>query len=80
VYFCTTTNSAPACIFEQDLFMEKLKKSFIFVVGTTLKGGIDDIDLVIQTLYKCGFTRDQFYIHCDSALFGIMLPFIEQVS
>ncbi|WJX20618.1 histidine decarboxylase [Trifolium repens] len=47
-------------------------------VWTTLKGGIDDIDLVIQTLYKCGFTRDQFYIHCDSALFGIMLPFIEQ--
>jgi histidine decarboxylase len=57
-----------------------MKKLKIFVVGTTLKGAIDDIDLVIETLYKCGFTRDRFYIHCDGALFGIMLPFIDQVS
>jgi len=45
-----------------------------------MKGGIDDLDLVIQTLKKCGFTHDRFYIHCDGALFGIMLPFIKQVS
>ncbi|XP_061342028.1 serine decarboxylase-like [Gastrolobium bilobum] len=45
---------------------------------TTMKGGIDDLDLVIQTLEECGFTRDRFYIHCDGALFGMMLPFIER--
>ncbi|KAJ1425001.1 Pyridoxal-phosphate binding site [Sesbania bispinosa] len=46
--------------------------------GTTMKGGVDDIDLVIRTLEKCGFTQDRFYIHCDGALFGIMLPFLKQ--
>ncbi|RZB88616.1 Serine decarboxylase 1 [Glycine soja] len=47
-------------------------------IGTTMKGGVDDLDLVIQTLQECGFTRDRFYIHCDGALFGMMLPFVEQ--
>lgn len=45
-----------------------------------MKGGIDDLDLVIQTLKECGFPRDRFYIHCDGALFGAMLPFIKQVK
>lgn len=45
-----------------------------------MKGAIDDLDLVIQTLEGCGFTRDRFYIHCDGALFGMMLPFVKQVS
>ncbi|XP_020979715.1 serine decarboxylase-like [Arachis ipaensis] len=48
-------------------------------IGTTMKGAVDDIDLVIQTLEKNGFSRDRFYIHCDGALFGIMLPFLKQV-
>jgi len=52
----------------------------VLVSGTTMKGGVDDLDLVIQTLQECGFTRDRFYIHCDGALFGMMLPFVEQVS
>jgi len=55
-------------------------KRVTFIAGTTLKGGIDNLDLVIQTLDKCDFTRDQFYVHCDGALFGIMLPFIQQVN
>jgi len=45
-----------------------------------MKGGIDDLDLVIQTLEDCGFTPDRYYIHCDGALSGIMLPFLKQVS
>ncbi|XP_024636430.2 serine decarboxylase 1 [Medicago truncatula] len=64
---------------EASLLSHKDKPAIINLnIGTTLKGGIDDLDLVIQTLDKCGFTRDQFYIHCDGALFGIMLPFIQQ--
>ncbi|XP_057422613.1 serine decarboxylase 1-like [Lotus japonicus] len=47
-------------------------------IGTTMKGAIDDIDLVIQTLEESGFSRDRFYIHCDGALSGIMLPFLKQ--
>ncbi|XP_021740334.1 serine decarboxylase-like [Chenopodium quinoa] len=47
-------------------------------IGTTVKGAIDDIDLVVQTLEECGFPRNRFYIHCDAALFGLMLPFLNQ--
>ncbi|MED6221731.1 COMPASS (complex proteins associated with Set1p) component [Stylosanthes scabra] len=43
-----------------------------------MKGAVDDIDLVIQTLEKSGFSHDRYYIHCDGALFGIMLPFVKQ--
>ncbi|KAH1230609.1 hypothetical protein AAZX31_10G215500 [Glycine max] len=47
-------------------------------IGTTMKGAIDDIDLVVQTLEGSGFSCDQFYIHCDGALFGMMMPFLIQ--
>lgn len=45
-----------------------------------MKGAIDNIDMVIQTLEESGFSRDRFYIHCDGALFGMMLPLLKQVS
>ncbi|KAA3453745.1 serine decarboxylase-like [Gossypium australe] len=50
----------------------------LFTVGTTVKGAVDDLDLVIQTLEGCGFSRDGFYIHCDGALFGLMMPFVKR--
>ncbi|KAF8404413.1 hypothetical protein HHK36_009298 [Tetracentron sinense] len=46
--------------------------------GTTVKGAVDDLDLVIQTLEETGFTHDRFYIHCDGALFGLMMPFVKR--
>ncbi|KQK08430.1 hypothetical protein BRADI_2g41817v3 [Brachypodium distachyon] len=46
-------------------------------IGTTVKGAIDDLDKIIRILEKCGF-RDRFYIHCDGALAGLMMPFIKQ--
>ncbi|KAL2944547.1 Serine decarboxylase [Bienertia sinuspersici] len=48
-------------------------------IGTTIKGAIDDLDLVVETLKECGFQRNRFYIHCDGALFGVMLPFLKKV-
>ncbi|KAK8649188.1 hypothetical protein V6N13_129922 [Hibiscus sabdariffa] len=36
-------------------------------IGTTVKGAIDDLDRLIQTLEECGFSHDRFYIHCDGA-------------
>ncbi|XP_074263731.1 serine decarboxylase [Silene latifolia] len=47
-------------------------------IGTTVKGAVDDLDLVIQTLEECGFPHNRFYIHCDGALFGLMLPFVKK--
>lgn len=47
--------------------------------GTTVKGAVDDLDLVIKTLEECGFSHNRFYIHCDGALFGLMMPFVKRV-
>lgn len=41
---------------------------------------MDDLDLVIKTLEEAGFSHDRFYIHCDGALFGLMMPFVKRVS
>lgn len=50
------------------------------IAGTTVKGAVDDLDLVIQILEECGYSHDRFYIHCDGALFGLMMPFVKRVS
>ena len=48
---------------------------FSLNIGTTMKGGIDSIDGVIDVLHKHGI-RD-YHIHCDAALYGMLLPFLE---
>jgi histidine decarboxylase len=52
----------------------------IVSAGTTVKGAVDDLDLVLKTLEKVGYTEDRFYIHVDGALFGLMMPFVKRVS
>jgi histidine decarboxylase len=47
-------------------------------IGTTVKGAVDDLDRVLDILKDTGYTEDRFYIHCDGALFGMMMPFIKQ--
>jgi histidine decarboxylase len=44
-------------------------------IGTTLKGAIDDVERVLAILRKHEVER--FYIHCDAALLGMMLPFMD---
>uniref|UniRef100_A0A0E0DAD5 Serine decarboxylase n=1 Tax=Oryza meridionalis TaxID=40149 RepID=A0A0E0DAD5_9ORYZ len=46
-------------------------------IGTTMKGAVDDLDEIVMILENCGFAN-RFYIHCDSALVGLMMPFIKQ--
>lgn len=63
--------------FKAKLLQNKDKPAIINVnIGTTVKGAVDDLDLVITTLEDCGFSHNRFYIHCDGALFGLMLPFV----
>ncbi|KAK9111258.1 hypothetical protein Scep_018777 [Stephania cephalantha] len=64
--------------FRAKLLQHKDKPAIINVnIGTTVKGAVDDLDLVIKTLEETGF-HDRFYIHCDGALFGLMMPFVKQ--
>ena len=42
-------------------------------IGTTVRGAVDDVDKVIAILGETGYTEDRFFIHCDGALFGMMV-------
>lgn len=44
-------------------------------IGTTMKGAIDHVEKILEVLKEVGIAR--YYIHCDAALFGSMLPFAE---
>jgi histidine decarboxylase len=47
-------------------------------VGTTIKGAVDDVDGILLALQKQQFASSDFFMHIDGALFGIMLPYIQQ--
>ena len=49
-------------------------------IGTTVKGAAYDLDMVIRNLEETGFMQDRFYIHCDGALFSLMMPFVKRVT
>ena len=44
-------------------------------IGTTMKGAIDNIPEIKNIIDNLAFTN--YYIHCDSALGGMILPFCE---
>ncbi|XP_059274665.1 histidine decarboxylase-like [Lycium ferocissimum] len=63
------------------LLLNKNKPAIINInIGTTFKGAIDDLDMVLQILESCGYSNDRYYIHCDAALYGLMVPFIQHAK
>ncbi|MBW4430032.1 MAG: histidine decarboxylase [Nostoc desertorum CM1-VF14] len=44
-------------------------------IGTTVKGAIDNLDKVIEILERNQIKN--YYIHCDAALSGLILPFLD---
>lgn len=48
-------------------------------IGTTVKGAVDDIEKIIELLKELNIPRNKYYIHCDGALFAMMMPFLKQV-
>jgi len=46
-------------------------------IGTTVKGAVDNLDRILRVLKHEGYERKDFHIHCDGALFAMMLPFVE---
>ena len=46
-------------------------------IGTTVKGAVDNLDRILRTLRLSGYQRKDFYVHCDGALFAMMMPFVE---
>lgn len=46
-------------------------------IGTTMKGGIDNLQIILEALHRTGYSREKFYIHCDAALFGVMVSMLQ---
>ncbi|KAM0940436.1 putative histidine decarboxylase [Dioscorea sansibarensis] len=64
--------------FGAKLLLNKDKPAIVNVnIGTTAKGAVDDLNVVIKSLEDSGF-NDRFYIHCDGTFFGLMMPFVKR--
>ena len=46
-------------------------------IGTTVKGAVDNLDRILRILKTLGIPRERYHIHCDGALFAMMMPFID---
>mmetsp|Transcript_4274 Transcript_4274/g.10880 ORF Transcript_4274/g.10880 Transcript_4274/m.10880 type:complete len:567 (-) Transcript_4274:139-1839(-) len=46
-------------------------------IGTTVKGAVDNLDRILRILKTLGVPRERFHIHCDGALFAMMMPFVD---
>lgn len=49
-------------------------------IGTTVRGAIDDIALIQQRLKESGIRREDYYLHADAALSGMILPFVKDAQ
>lgn len=45
-------------------------------LGSTVHGAIDDIGEIQRRMADAGFNREDYYIHADAALSGMILPFV----
>ena len=60
--------------------MESNKDSPVILnvnVGTTVKGAVDNLDRILRVLNMLNISRERFHIHCDGALFALMMPFVD---
>lgn len=61
---------------EQELSVRKQQSAIVNLnLGTTMKGAVDKVELVVNILKRLNI---HFYLHCDGALGGMLLPFIEE--
>ena len=47
-------------------------------IGTTLRGAVDNITSIQRRLAQAGIPRNDYYLHADAALSGMILPFVER--
>jgi len=46
-------------------------------IGTTVLGAVDDVRKIQDLMTRAGFAREDYYIHGDGALSGMILPFVD---
>lgn len=82
---CESIPTLPMGEIDYDLLGQALKRNkdrdvIINVnIGTTVKGAVDNLDRILRTLQMLNIPRERFHIHCDGALFALMMPFLDGV-
>lgn len=64
----------------QNALMEHKGKTPIILanIGTTMKGAVDDVVKIQEILSDLEIKK--YYIHCDAAFFGMILPFLPELE
>ncbi|WP_241649808.1 histidine decarboxylase [Rosenbergiella collisarenosi] len=76
-------NSKPNGEIDYDDLIKKITLSgelhpIIFAnIGTTVRGAIDNISEIQNRIAAIGIPRENYYLHADAALSGMILPFVE---
>lgn len=61
----------------RQIIVDRERNPIVFAnVGTTMLGAVDNIEIIQQRLREIGISRDDFYLHTDAALAGMILPFV----
>ncbi len=82
----SVVESQPNGEMDYDDLMQKITRDnerhpIIFAnIGTTVRGAIDDIALIQQRLKDHGIRREDYYLHADAALSGMILPFVKDAQ
>jgi histidine decarboxylase len=65
-------------VLSQELTNNRDRPAIINVnIGTTVKGAVDNLDRILRLLNTLGIPRENYHIHCDGALFAMMMPFVD---
>lgn len=68
-------------LLESELDKNRDKPAIINVnIGTTVKGAVDNLDRILEILKQLEIPRERYHIHCDGALFALMMPFLDEAS
>ncbi|EHG4045361.1 histidine decarboxylase [Salmonella enterica] len=68
---------------DYDDLIQKIKENndphpIIFAnIGTTVTAAVDDIKIIQKKMTKAGYEREDYYIHSDAALSGMIIPFCD---
>jgi histidine decarboxylase len=63
----------------QDALLKEKRTPIIFAnIGTTMKGAVDNVVRIKEILADLKIKK--YYIHCDAAFFGMILPFLPELE
>ncbi|HCK0392896.1 TPA: histidine decarboxylase [Salmonella enterica] len=69
---------------DYDDLIKKIKENndphpIIFAnIGTTVTAAVDDINIIQKKMSEAGYSREDYYIHSDAALSGMIIPFCDE--